>query len=373
MKKTILFLLLLSFVCKAQSPETKKDDTAAKLKITIKGLFQARYSFNNDKDIDLTGLHHTDSLAVYNGFDIKRARLLFASKISDRTEVVLLVNLADFKNDPKNKVLENAYLTYKLSNYINFKIGQFRPAFGLENMYSVDVIKSMDYSNQYSAFGSNGWQSFQIGASVYGTIKGEHTINYALSVVNGNNRNQVMDADNGKQFSSRMDLLLNKKYNLKAGLNGAIGSVYKSDVYAAGIDLSGVLPFSEKWSLLFEAEAKQGNNHVLFYKTPVANRIQNVSQYQMQGMYFLPDLRYDVNYHRLTSLEFSCRYEYFDPNFKNNSNPRQTFTPMISAEFLKSYNARIQLGVIIDRYKKNSIETTQYSNEQFIIQIQSRL
>jgi hypothetical protein len=32
------------------------------------------------------------------------------------------------------------------------------------------------------------------------------------------------------------------------------------------------------------------------------------------------------------------------------SNPRQTFTPML-VEFLKDYGARIQLGVQMDRYK----------------------
>jgi len=352
--------------------EAVKTDSV-KVKITMKGLFQSRYSFSTHKDIDLNGLHHTDGKAVYNDFDIKRARLQFASKISDRTDVVLLLNLADFKSDPKNKVLENAYITYRLNQYINLKMGQFRPAFGLEDMYPVDVIKSMDYSNQYTAFGNNGWQSFQIGASLYGAVKSELPIKYEVSVVNGNNRNQVMDNDNGKHFSSRVELGLQKHLQIKLGLNGGLALVSGSRVYASGIDLSGIFPLAKKWSLEMETEVKQGNNHTLFYGLDSAKRIGSVAQYQMRGMYILPNLRYAINYHRLSSLEFSCRYEYFDNDFKHASNARQTWTPMVSAEFLKAYNARIQVGVNVDRYKRNVPATTQYNNELFIIQVQSRL
>ncbi|MBE9598288.1 porin [Pedobacter sp. MC2016-24] len=368
----LLMLLLIFTVYDSSAQEPSKSDSA-KTKISMKGLFQARYAVGFNKDIDLNGLHHSDGKATSNGFDIKRARLQFLAKISDRTDVVLLLNLADFKSDPKNKVLENAYLTYKWDSHLNLKVGQFRPAFGLEDMYPVDVIKSMDYSNQYTAFGNNGWQSFQIGASVYGDFKGEIPVRYEVSVVNGNNRNQIMDNNNGKHFSSRIELGIQKSLNVKLGLNGGIGSVSGSEVYATGLDLSGIIPLAKKWSLDLEMEGKQGNNHTFFYGLDSASRVGNVNQYQMRGIYVLPNLRYAINYNRLSSLEFSCRYEYFDQDFKHTGNPRQTWTPMISAEFLKAYSARIQLGLSIDRYKKNIKGSSQYNNELFIVQVQSRL
>ncbi|SEA79289.1 porin [Pedobacter hartonius] len=370
----LLILLLPVFlgILRVNGQEAPKADST-KAKITMKGLFQARYLFSGNKDVDLNGLHHTNGKAVYNDFDLKRVRLQFTSKISDRTDVVLLLNLADFKNDPVNKVLENAYITYRLDHYINLKMGQFRPAFGLEDMYAVDVIKSLDYSNQYTAFGNNGWQSFQIGASIYGAVSGEVPVKYEFSIVNGNGRNQTADSDNGKHFSSRVELGLQKSLKIKLGLNGGLATVQNSNVYASGIDLSGVIPVCKKWSLEIETEFKQGNNHVLYYGLDSAKRIGSVSQYQMRGVYFLPNLRYAINYHRLSSLEFSCRYEYFDRDFRHASNPRQTYTPMVSAEFLKSYNARIQFGVNIDHYKKNIAGTTQYDNQLFILQVQSRL
>ncbi len=369
-----LSLLMIIAICSSEgsSQEIVKLDST-KAKITMKGLFQTRYSFSAHKDINVNGLHQVDGNATYNDFDIKRARIQFASKISDRTDVVLLLNLADFKSDPKNKVLENAYLTYRLNPYFNAKMGQFRPAFGLEDMYPVDVIKSMDYSNQYSAFGSNGWQSFQVGASIYGAANGTIPVRYEFSVVNGNNRNKIMDNDNGKHFSSRVELGIQKSLNIKLGLNGGYAQVYRSGVYAMGIDLSAKFPLAKKWSLELETEAKQGNNHTLFYGLDSAKRDGGIHKYQMRGFYFLPNLRYAINYNRLSSLELSCRYEYFDKDFRHEGNQRQTWTPMVSAEFLKAYNARIQVGMNIDRYKRNIAGTTQYNNSIFILQVQSRL
>jgi hypothetical protein len=370
----ILFLLIVlnaySLVCCSQTGVVA--DTV-KAKISIKGLFQARYSFSTHKDIDLNGLHHADGKATYNDFDIKRARIQFASKISDRTDVVLLLNLADFKSDPKNKVLENAFISYRLNPYLNAKLGQFRPAFGLEDMYPVDVIKSMDYSNQYTAFGNNGWQSFQIGASIFGALTGVIPVKYELTVVNGNNRNQIMDSDNGKHFSSRVELGLSKKLKIKLGLNGGYAMVSNSPVHALGIDFSATLPIAKKWSLELETEAKQANNHVLYYSLDSAARLAGTSKYQMRGFYILPNLRYAINYHRLSSLELSCRYELFDKDFKHPGSARQTLTPMVSAEFLKAYNARIQIGMNIDHYKSNKTGTTQYDNSIFLVQVQSRL
>lgn len=371
MQKFICLLnlfVIICFSCKAQ--EVAAIDTLQP-KVTFKGLFQARYIFSLKKNVDVNGLHHPDGKGVYNTFDIRRARAQFTARISDRTEVVLLLNLADFKSDPKNKVLENAYLTYRLNPFIHFKIGQFRPAFGVEDTYPIDIIKSFDYSNQYVAFGNNGWQSFQIGIGVYGEVKGSIPLRYELDVVNGNSRNQVTDDDNGKQATARFQMELLK--NFKVGFNGGYGVHNKENIYAAGIDASVIIPLWKKFSLEIETDWKQGNNHALFFSLDSLVMARGINKYVMQGFYVLPNLRYAIAYHRLSSIELSCRYEYFEQDFKNNNNPRQTLTPTISLEFLKTYNARIQLGVVADVYGKNIASTTQYNSSLFILQVQSRL
>lgn len=87
----------------------------------------------------------------------------------------------------------------------------------------------------------------------------------------------------------------------------------------------------------------------------------------------MPNLRYIVDYKKLTSLELSCRFESFDNSYKINSNVRQTYTPMISLEFGKAYTGRIELGFEIDRYDKNIPDTSFYDDDLFLIQLQLRL
>ncbi|MPT33669.1 porin [Flavobacterium sp. WV_118_3] len=377
-----LFLFLLPYNLLAQNTDSLKIPpapvpVAAPVKypqVQFKGLFQARYLVGLTDNVDLNGLHHSDGNVTQNSFDIKRMRAQVRAKISERTEVVALVNLADFKSDPKNKVLENAYLKYTFNNYFAITVGQFRPWFGIEETYPVDIIKSMDFSNQYYEFGKNGWTSFQIGASLTGALDvGKLPITYAFSVVNGNGRNQEMDKDNGKQYSTRIVMGLSKKNNVNFGLNAGLGEVFKKEVYAFGADITADFQLTDRLFFETQMEAKQAINHNLYFSLPVDERTPYISNYQIRGFYFLPNLRYEIKYKKLSAIEFSCRYEYMDSNFRINSNVRQTLVPMLGFEFLKDYGARIQLGLQIDRYKHTIDDTTTHNNNLLLLQVQSRL
>lgn len=375
-KFIFLCLLLLSehAFCQTQILSDSLSQQPPQPKIKFRGLFQGRYIIGLHDQVDVDGKHHQTGDFVNNTFDLKRVRFATTAIISDRTEVNILLNLADFKSDPKNKVLENAYISYKINKYLSLIGGQFRPAFGLENTYPIDIIKSIDFSNQYYEFGNNGWESFQVGAGLTGKYdEGNLPVSYALTVFNGNGRNQVGDKDNGKQVTGRVVLGLSKKYQLNLGLNGGGGKVFKKSVYAGGIDITGDFHLTGKFSFEMQIEGKQGNNHNLYFNTDSAIRPTNINDYQMRGWYVLPNLRYAIDYHRLSSIELSCRYEEFDPNFKSASNKRRSFVPMISFEFLKNYNARIQLAFQMDRYAHEIPNTTTYNNNLCIIQLQSRL
>jgi len=379
---SVLYILLCPTV-KGQEPgpvesvkrdsvqQTKGDATYPKLQ--IKGLFQARYLISTTKDVDVNGLHHSDGSGTDNNFMVKYMRVQMRAQISKRTEVAVLANLADFKSDPKTKVLENAYLKYTFSPKLAITVGQFRPWFGIEETYPIDIIKSLDWSNQYLEFGKLGWASFQIGMAATGEVNlGDMPFSYSFSVVNGNGKNQVVDNDNGKQYSTRLVFGLSKKYGVNLGLNGGIGEVVKKQVHALGVDLSGNIDFGKRWNLDMQLEAKQAINHNLYYALDESARTSKLSDYLIRGIYFLPNLRYEVNYYNLSAFELSCRYEYIDPNYKLNANARQTFTPMFGLEFLKNYGARIQLGLQLDRYKKQTQNTNEYNKNLFIVQVQSR-
>ncbi len=341
--------------------------------LQFKGLFQARYLIGTTKDVDVNGLHHIDHSGTDNSFMIKYMRVQMRAQISKRTEVAVLANLADFKNDPKSRVLENAYLKYTFSPKLAFTVGQFRPLFGLEETYPVDIIKSFDWSNQYTEFGKLGWTSFQIGLAATGQLQlGKIPFHYAVSVVNGNGKNQITDNDNGKHYSTRLVFDLVKKYKLNLGFNAGVGEVLSKKIYAVGVDVISLIHFNPKWSLDMQLEAKQATNHVLYFATISELRPDNPDEYQIRGVYFLPNIRYEIKHRNLSALELSCRYEYLDTNFRLNSNPRQTITPMFGLEFLKDYGARIQLGMQFDRYKHSIENTSRYNNNLFIVQVQSR-
>lgn len=376
-KYMLLSLILISIMSIAQIPDStaskKVEDVIKYPQLQIKGLFQARYIVGMNRDVDVNGLHHSDGSGTSNNFMVKYMRVQVHAQISKRTEVVVLANLADFKNDPKSRVLENAYLKYTFNKKLAITVGQYRPWFGIEETYPIDIIKSLDWSNQYTEFGKLGWTSFQIGLSATGQLElGTIPIQYAVSIVNGNGKNQVSDNDNGKQYSTRLVFGLSKKYSVNLGLNGGIGEVLSNKIYAVGIDISSIVHFDSKWSLDMQFEAKQATNHLLYFAVAPELRTDSPDQNLIRGAYFLPNLRYEINHRNLSAFELSCRYEYLDTNFRLNSNPRQTITPMFGLEFLKNYGARIQLGVQFDRYKNSIANTTQYNNNLFIVQVQSR-
>jgi hypothetical protein len=117
-KKSLVLCMLGWLSANAQIQDSLKptSSTAGRQckypQLQIKGLFQARYLVGMSKDVDVNGLHHTDGSGTDNNFMLKYMRVQVRAQISKRTEVVVLANLADFKNDPKSRVLENAYLKY---------------------------------------------------------------------------------------------------------------------------------------------------------------------------------------------------------------------------------------------------------------------
>lgn len=376
--KIVFSLLIVPFFLNAQTvntPSTEDAENSIKYpQFQFKGLLQARYLESSGDNVDVLGVHHSTGEVTESSFDIKRMRVGLNTKLSNTTEVVLLVNLADFKSDPKGKVLENAYAKYTFSKYLALTGGQFRPAFGIEELVPVDIIKSFDFSNQYYEFGKNGWTSFQIGASATGAVDiGKIPISYAVSVLNGNGRNQEMDNDNGKQYATRWVFGLSKLHKINLGLNGGIGKRSNQKVFAVGVDITSDFKITDKFTFDLQIEYKQGTNQNLYFSLPADARTANIDDYQMRGIYFLPNLRYVVDYKKLTSLELSCRFESFDNNFKTNPNLRTTYTPMISLEFGKAYTGRIEMGFEIDKFDKNIPNTSMYNDNLFIIQFQCRL
>ena len=370
----VLFYHTPSFGQQTSQPDSAvKNYSCYKRGFTWSGLLQTRYTYSCTKNVDVNGQQfNSDKPGVTNGFSLKRVRIQAQARVNDHFDAAILVNLADFSNSNlSGKVLENAFIRYSFNRHCRIIAGQYRPFFGIEEEIPVDLIKSLDYSNSYYAFGSNGWQSFQTGLCVYGDINGEGKmpLRYYAGIHNGNGKNQPTDNDNTKHIYGRLEAGLMK--NLTIGVNAGRGSVKNQSGDAWGGDLKYTTTLCPKWKLECTADYKEGTNFNAF-SAYTGEPVHTLNDFRMKGLYVFPNLRYEYNHPRLRTVEFSARYEYLDLCTKFNSNPRQTIIPMLSTEFADDYFACLQIGLIIDLYKNNVPLSTEYTHNTAVAQLQIR-
>ncbi|AMR34630.1 porin [Mucilaginibacter sp. PAMC 26640] len=350
--------------------DTIKNFSTYKRSITFAGLLQTRFLGSLTKNVDVNGKNFDATATtpkITNTFMLKRVRFVVKGTVNDHFSANLLMNFAEFSSDPANKVLENAYVKYSLNNHFNVQAGQFRPFFGIEDVVPNDIIRTLDYSNQYYAFGASGWQSFQTGVAVFGNINKGGQLRYYAGAYNGNNRNQANDNDNTKNFYARLEGDLLK--GLTLGINAGQGSLGAGKGTALGIDFKGGLALNSKWDVSLGGEYKTGTNFALYNTLTVKPILKDV---RMQGFYIFPIVRYNANMRRVRAIEFSSRYEYFNESYKLAHNARQTIIPNASLIFADDFYAALQLGVSIDLYQKNIPLTTAYNHNLAYLQLQVR-
>lgn len=372
MKKIIHFLpcffLLFQLANAQHGKDTITDYSTHDRKLKTSVFFVGRYNMSMDDDIDFKGLHHeTPGEAITNSFDLKYVRLQGVFNLNDKISTNVLVNLADFKTD--SKVLENAFVKYAYNRHINVQFGQFRPFFGLEDVFAFQLENSYDWSNQYNLFGKSNWQSFQIGAALSGTLKKEKIpLNYYFTVYNGNGKNQASDNDNQKNYALRFEYFIVP--DVRLGLNGALARVNGQKGSAYGADLQMIHKLSPLFDLNTDTEYKRGNNFSDYYAALANVPTVRVKDYEMQGFYVVSKLRYNFNKPRVRAFEASFRYEILDPSIQAANSSYQTFTPMLSVIGSGDYNAKISAVGVFNRYKYNIPNTSHYDSNMFIIQIQ---
>jgi len=342
-------------------------------KFTLKSLIVGRYVTSLDKHVDYSGQHFINPEAnnqqvVSNSFELQYARLSTGFKINDRFSSSILVNLADFKNDDvSTKVLENAFVTYSRSSYLNVRLGQFRPYFGLEDLHPFQLDNSYKWSNQYSLFGKNGWQSFQTGAAIYGNLtKKNIPFYYYLTTYNGNNKNQAGDNDSSKNYTLRFEYFPIKQ--LQLGVNAGVADYKGDQANAYGVDAKLIYPINDLWEIDVNAEYKQGTNFTDFRSATITD--PNLSDYRMEGFYSLLKLRYKINTPRIRSIDFSFRQEYLDSNINQQGDILRDYVPMLSMVFSGNYDSKISLVGVFNDYQTNIPGTKNYDNTLFLIQYQ---
>lgn len=300
-----------------------------------------------------------------NGFYLRYARFSGKFAVTPRIEAEFLVNLADFKaSNVSTRVLESASATYKLNPFFNFRIGQFRPYYGIENLYAVQFQKSYYRSNTYLLMSNCNWQSFQQGASVYGSLSPlKIPLKYYFNVYNGNGKNKDLDDNKSKNFSTRLETDFSKNFIL--GLNFATSRLYGKQVGAFMADLQTSNPLGKHFTLNTESTFAYGNNT---YDAQLHSATTDqVNDYKFRSFYILPMVQYALKTKNVDALEFSFRYENMYSNLSAEKNLRSTYTPMLSVLFAADYASKISVAAVIDDYDKHRIGTKLYHDSQFLV------
>ena len=366
----VVIATFISIIALAQKTAQPKKDSIEKKdrKIIFSGMLLTRFTQSFDKGIDINGKYQTQETGYStSSFSLRRARLQAKSQLNSRADAALLLNLTDFIGNPSNKVVENAFLKYRFSNYLNLQVGQYRPYFGREDLYPEELLQTLEWSNQYYAFGANGWQSFQVGATVFGKVNVlKIPVSYYVGAFNGNGRNQPMDNDNGKLFPARIELAVRPQ--TKIGLNGGLGKDGDNKVWACNFDIDHIEKLGERWELEIQSEYKRGTNNSQFDTSHIAGK--QMSNYQLEALYVLPNLKYNINGSQIKSLEFSCRYETLNCDVKRNGSAKQTWMPVVSLQLADEYFLKFETGLIIDKYSIVSLK--EHNATRFVCQMQAR-
>ena len=360
--------LIFYFLSSAQTTNSHNGKDSSQKKVNISGMLLTRFGKSFDTNIDVNGKYHTqDQNYSTASFSIRRARIQAKAQITSRADAAVLLNLTDFIGNPTNKVLENAYLRYHFTEAFNLQVGQFRPYFGREDLYPEELLQALEWTNQYYAFGANGWQSFQVGATLFGQFSFfDIPVNYYVGMFNGNGRNQPMDDDNGKLFPARLEFSFRPE--TKLGLNGGLGKHSREKLWAYNIDVDHTEKVGERWELEIQAEYKRGINNSLYDTSTECNK--QIANYQLSGFYVLPNLKYHIGNSHLKSLEFAMRYESFNCDILRSGNAKQTWMPVVSVQLADEYSVKIETGLIIDQYTIRS--SKERNGTRLICQLQAR-
>ena len=200
--------------------------------MTINGRVHAdyrSYSYSDKGDVEVPGVFPvgTPVSAADRGadtYDIRRARIGVKARFLDyySGEVV-------FNGTGGAPILDVAYLNVAWWKPVQFRIGQFKHPFSLEEMTSSNNIDFIERS-----FGDALFVEKQAGAMVHGSpVKG---MTYALSFANGNGQNatETNIKEDSKDILGRVtanfaEIMGNKDMVLHGGIAYVTGDVSKTD------------------------------------------------------------------------------------------------------------------------------------------------
>jgi phosphate-selective porin OprO and OprP len=316
------------------------------------------FALTASKLFQLSGYAHLryqidDQPGKIDGFDVRRAYLDLKGNITPYWGYRLQT---DFSNSPR---IIDAYIEYKLNDYLNFTVGQFLLPFSLENLTSnlkfdlIDrsqavealVARSKDVIGRDTAAKGNitNYNGRDIGIQVGGTLvklNDKSFIEYKIGLFNGSGINQV-DKNESKDIVTRVNV--NPLNGLSFGVSyyNGVGNIgrppanHKRERF--GIDAS-----YDYQNLSFRGEFLKGTD----------NKTRREGYFIQAGYYLIAQ-----------KLQVVAKYDAYDPDIDIKKNASIWYIGAINYTF--NPNVRLQAD-----YTFKDEEGTEIANNLTSIQLQ---
>lgn len=224
------------------------------------------------------------------GFSIYRARIGIAGNITDQLSINLI---GGFVEPPQRTPrLVNAFVDYRLSDFLTIRAGQFLLPFGLEGPEVITFNPAIERSMAIRRL-----NTFNMFRDVGVQLRGNWSrLNYAAAIINGTGANQAAQL-NPKDMIGRIGLKLSD--NLEIGISGHTGKYH----------LAGN-PDSEESRNRFGLDIHYTGNPFFFRGEFITRKdeLPDNEHITMNGGYLL------AGFYLTDQIESIIRYDYFKPN-----------------------------------------------------------
>lgn len=316
------------------------------------------FPVNASKKINLSGYSQIRYQALeesgkVDGFDIRRARLDVKGNISPYWGYRVQFDLA---GTPK---LIDAFIELKLSDLINFTVGQAKVPFSMENLLSSPQLALIDRSQVVEALTArgrdvNGNQNGRdIGVQMGGTLlklKDRPVIDYRLGVFNGSGINTMNNNEN-KDYAARLvvhpfaGLDISGAYYDGSRLLPEVrtGTVVTSPSRTVKRDRYGIDLSYDLRNFSLRGEYIHGTD----------DRAEREGYYVMGGYFFLQK-----------KLQLVARYDFYDTNISIADNASEWI--VLGANYAFNANTKLQANYSIKEEEGASIDNN-FTNIQLQI------
>lgn len=228
MKKIALFLLLAILSVTTISAQDQK-------KPLIKEVL-SRFTFHG---YGMVGWEYHDRSSPSNEFKVNKFILMADLRITDRWHAFAM-------NDFYKMSMHELWMSCRVTDWLNVKVGQFKTPFSIENPISPSVLEMITLTSlatNYMICGSSpfmmpGGAGRDIGVTLYGDLLNRH-ISYDLAVMNGAGRNN-RDNNSQKDFVGRITVRPLQQLSLSGSCvlgtgNVAVKAADDGDGYVADV------------------------------------------------------------------------------------------------------------------------------------------